>query len=230
MNIELARVVGEDLEYLYKEWNQDIDEASLRRASPVLRSLLVENKLHTVASDLGMDIRILAPDIHRFVEIEELKTYKYWQAGGARYNGIEIRSTFMVDRVMTDFEIAKMAFFAGKSSKDYPVKAQVFLRQPSFFVEGIAINREEVIKYVVNKLGGGHYDASRNPSLGSDLRLDDKYMLLDKVRAGQLMTGGKDAIYHELLSIGQRLVNSRDVRSLRKRLRGCISSPSIIYT
>ena len=230
MDIELARVVGEDLDYLFKEWNQDIDEASIRRASPVLRSLLIEGKLHRIANDLGIDLRILAPDIYRFVEAEELKTYSYWQAGGANYNGVQIRSVFMVvGRSLTDFEIAKMAFFAGKASKSYPVKATVFLRQPSFFVEGVAINREEVIKCVVHKLGGGHYDASRNPSIGPNISLDDKYMLLDKVRAGKMMVGGKDAVYHELLSIGQRLINSRDVRAMRKRLRGYISSPSIIY-
>jgi len=33
MDIELVRVVQEDLDLLTKEWNQDIDDASLRQAS-----------------------------------------------------------------------------------------------------------------------------------------------------------------------------------------------------
>ena len=230
MNLELARVAGEDLDYLFKEWNQDIDEASLRRASPVLRSLLIENKLQMVGNDLGINLMILAPDVNRSVSIEKLKTYRYWQAGGAKYNDMQMRSISMQDGILTDFEIAKMAYLARKELKSYPVKAKVFLRQPSFVVEGVLINREEVIKYVVHKLGGGHFDASRSPGSGPDLNLDDKYIMLDKIRAGKIMTGGKDAIYHELLSIGQRLVNSRDVRNIRKRLRGYISSPDIIYT
>lgn len=230
MDIELARVVGEDLDYLFLEWNQDISDASLRRTSPVLRSLLIENKLQAVARDLGVELKLLAPDINRSVSIEELKEYRYWQAGGAKYNGMEIRSVSMLDRALTDFEIAKKAHEFGRQMRNFPVKIQAFLRQPSFVVHGTLINREEVIKYVVHKLGGGHFDSNRTPGLGPNLTLDDKYILLDQVRAGNFMTGGKDAIYHELLSIGQRLVNSRDVRVIRKRLRGYISSPSVIFS
>lgn len=230
MNLDLARVVGQDLDYLFKEWNQDIDEASMRRSSPVLRSLLIENKLQVIANDLGVDLKILAPDIYKGVTLEELKTYNYWQAGGAKYNGMQIRSVMQIGRTMSDFEIAKMAYMAGQAWKNHPVKIKVFLRQPSFVVEGVIINREEVIKYVVHKLGGGHFDDARRSGSGGDIALDDKYILLDKVRAGRVMTGGKDVIYHELLSIGQRLINSRDIRNIRKRLQGYISSPSIIYT
>lgn len=230
MNLELARVVGEDLDYLFKEWNQDIGEASMRRSSPVLRSLLIENKLQVIANDLGVDLKILAPDSHRGLTLEELKTYNYWQAGGASYNGIQISSVMMaVGRNLTRAEMAEMANAAGRARKNHAVKVKVFLRQPSFVVEGVIINREEVIKYVVHKLGGGHFDEMRRPGSGLDVSLDDKYILLDKVRAGKIMAGGKDAIYHELLSIGQRLINSRDIRNIRKRLQGYISCPAIIY-
>jgi hypothetical protein len=229
MDFDLARYVGEDLDYLFDEWNQDISEASLRRSSPILRSLLVENKLSLVSKFLGLDLKILAPDITRSITDQKFKEYIYWQAGGAIYNGTQIRSAFILGRSMTDLEISQLANDASKSLKNSPVKVQVFLRQPSFVVEGNFINREEVIKYVANKLGGAHYDDMRKPSAGRDISLDDKYILLDKVRSGKIMTGGKDAIYHELLSVGQRLINSRDVRILRKRLRGYVSSSSIIY-
>ena len=228
MDLELARVIGEDLNYMFTEWNQDISEASLRRSSPILRYLLVENKLHQIASDLGIDLRILAPDFHLTLNLETLKKYRYWQAGGARYNGTQIQLVGMLDGAMTDAEIANRAYEAGRAMKSYPAKAKVFLRQPSFVVQGVVINREEVIKYVVNKLGGAHYDGERKPSAGHDLSLDDKYILLDQVRAGKFMTGGKDAIYHELLSIGQSVVNSRDVLAIRKKLKGYISSPSVV--
>jgi len=107
--------------------------------------------------------------------------------------------------------------------KNYPVKLAISLRQPSFVIEGILINREEVIKYVSNKLGGAHYDSSRKPRASSrGVSLEEKYALLDSAR-NSTMLADKNAIYYELLSIGQRLVNSKDVQQVRKALRGVLN-------
>jgi hypothetical protein len=106
--------------------------------------------------------------------------------------------------------------------KNYPVKLAVFLRQPSFVIEGTFINREEVIKYVTNKLGGAHYDSTREPQTSSSgVSLEGKYALLDSVR-NSTMIADKNAIYYELLSIGQRLINSKDIQQLRKTLKGIL--------
>lgn len=45
MDMDLLHLVCEDLNFLFDDWNQDIDDASLRRSSSVLGSLLVEGKL-----------------------------------------------------------------------------------------------------------------------------------------------------------------------------------------
>jgi len=74
----MLRVVLEDLDYLTKEWNQDIDDASLRRASPVLRSLLVEGALLAAAKQMGNEVKVLAPAIHQVLTDEQLGTRKYW--------------------------------------------------------------------------------------------------------------------------------------------------------
>ncbi|NJM11564.1 MAG: hypothetical protein HC889_06490 [Synechococcaceae cyanobacterium SM1_2_3] len=227
MDIELARIVEEDIGFLTCEWNQDIDDASLRRASPILRSLLVEGKLGKVAHDCGRNLRIMAPAINRGLTEAELKEKVYFQAGGAKYKGVEVQAISMVNRALSEKEI-KANYERNKKviGKSYPVKLDVFLRQPSFVVDGVLIYRDEVIKYVSNKLGGTHYDDTRNAGTKSDPL--GKYALLDKVRSGTNVAD-KNAIYYELLSIGQRVVNSRDVRHLQKQLQALIGRPRVIY-
>lgn len=55
MDLDLARLVAEDLDYLTRDWNQDIDDASLRRSSPVLRALLVYGLLARAAHQVGRE-------------------------------------------------------------------------------------------------------------------------------------------------------------------------------
>ncbi len=72
MDMERARVVAEDLEYLFAEWNQDIDDASLRRSSPVLRSLLIEGLLNHVAREVDKPLQVMTPAIGRLMTDAEL--------------------------------------------------------------------------------------------------------------------------------------------------------------
>lgn len=229
MDLDLARIVWEDLDFLFREWNQDIDDASLRRASPVLRSLLIEGQLGKVAHACGRDLRIMAPAINKFLSEAGLKQNAYFQAGGARYKGIEVQAVSMVQRALSEREI-KTNYERDRKviGKSYPVKLGAFLRQPSFVVDGVIIYRDEVIKYISNKLGGAHYDESRKTTATGRVTLEDKYALLDKVRSGTHVAD-KNAIYYELLSIGQRVVSSRDIHRLRKYLKYSISLPAVIY-
>lgn len=229
MDLELARLVAEDLDYLFKEWNQDIDDASLRRSSPVLRALLVEGLLGRAAHQVNREVRVMAPAIGRVVTEAELRECTFFQAGGAKYKGMMVQSMSMIPRANTPAEI-KASYERSKDviGKSYPVKLGVFLKQTSFVVKGILINREEVIKYVANKLGGAHYDSSRPASKEvGEASLNQKYALLDDVRTG-MSTADKNAVYYELLSIGQRVANSRDIRSLRKHLDQVLSVPPVI--
>ena len=223
MDMELARVVAEDLEYLFAEWNQDIDDASLRRNSLVLRKLLIEGLLSRVAHEVDKQVLVMTPAIGRLITDAELRECRFFQAGGALYKGTIVQSISMISRAKTEAEI-KASYERSKESieKDYPVKLNVFLKQTSLVVDGVLINREVVIKYVANKLGGAHYDKSREDTKAGSL--EQKYELLDKVRS-DVNVAYKNAIYYELLSIGQRLVNSQDICQLRKHLTNVLSLP-----
>jgi len=223
---ELLQVVYDGLKYLSTEWQQDIDDSLLRITSPILRTLLIDGKLKLAADTVQLRTRIMAPSIYKTLPISELKSYSYWQCGGAKHRGTMVMASGMKNYAMTaeemKAEFEKMKPTIGKS---FPVKIDQFLKQISFVVEGVTISRSTVIKYVCNKLGGTHYDSSRD--YGNE-EIEAQFVLLDKIRK-QIALADKNAIYFELLSIGQRIVNSRDIRHLQRRLKNILGAPQIIH-
>ncbi len=140
---ELLRIVLEDLDYLTQEWNQDIDDASLRRASPVLRSLLVEGNLLAVTRQIGKEVRVLTPAIYQVLTDDQLRLRKYWQSGGAKYKGVVVQAMGVRNRALSPDEIkADYEQTKGVMGKNYPVKLAFFLHQPSFVIEGTFVNSQ----------------------------------------------------------------------------------------
>lgn len=226
MDRELLQLTLDDLNYLSDEWHQEVDDSLLRITSPILRNLLIYDRLKLTADSLQHRIRIMAPAIYKAVPEEELLAYSYWQCGGAKHKGTWVMASGMKNSAMSPEEI-KANYGRTKSviGKSFPVKLASYLKQTSFVVQGTKIPRSTVIKYVCNKLGGTHYDTSRDH--GND-EIEAQFSLLDKVKS-QIVVADKNAIYFELLSIGQRISNSRDVRQLRKRLKNELGGPRIIY-
>lgn len=215
IDLELLETVNEDLTWLSTKWNQDIDDVSLRIASPILRRLLIENVLQRAARMLKKQIQIMAPLVCRPETFRNLRDIEFYTCGGAKHKGVIVRPLlrWSSNKPLSQQEVTKfheaMKDRVGKS----PVKISVFLKQPSLVIKGVVVNRKEVIKYVANKLGGVHYDNQRKID-----PLERKYALMDTVR-DKLKVAGKNAIYYEFLSIGQMVISSRDVQKLRKELK-----------
>lgn len=113
---------------------------------------------------------------------------------------------FESDEALTQAQIKKISELGPAESKQTLTE---FANSACMIVEGTPINRLELIKYVTNKLGGAHYDSKREK---------EYQRLLDYV--GQTYTvAGKNGIYFELFSTGQRLVRSPDIENLRSKLR-----------
>lgn len=217
---ELIKIVFEDLHYLMDEWTQDIDDASLRRASPVLRSLLIDHQLMKVANMLNEKVNVLLPLISKYDNDFNDPSLVYYQAGGAKYKGIEVQSLVRLNRIKSQEDI-KEEFEKQKKyyGQNYSIKLTKFMKQASFVINGIKINREEVVKYIANKRGGVHFDSSRKTDKsGSGKSLENKFILLDGIHNGTIVAN-KNAVYYELLSIGQRLVGSLDIQRIYKILK-----------
>jgi hypothetical protein len=119
---------------------------------------------------------------------------------------MRIGQTFYSDEALTPAQIQKIA---ALGPQEVTQNLTDFVNSPCVVVEGTTISRIELVKYVVNKLGGAHYDSKREK---------DYQRLLDY--AGQhYALAGKNSVYFELLSIGQRLVKSPDIVKLRDKLR-----------
>ena len=209
---EQLRVVLEDLDYLESQWDRDVTDASLRISSPILHRLLVEGHLERAAHAMGMKIRIMAPVASKEILNEGPNRPKVWQAGGGASGLAGMIGGFrFYDGAVPIEEIKNRKHISP--DKKYPERLGKYLRLPSYIINDEVIRVEEVVKYVTDKKGGRHYDPSR-----SRKPLDKKYELLDGV-ASQVQLAGKGSVFLELVSIGQFVINSRDVQKLRKAIR-----------
>lgn len=87
-----------------------------------------------------------------------------------------------------------------------------FMPSPCIIAQGKEISRRILIQYVANKLGGAHWDPGRGKK-----KKDMLFALLDQV-SQRISLADKNAVYFELLSVGQALVNSPDIQTLRKKI------------
>lgn len=207
LDLEQARLVGEDLAFLVDNWTPDATEAALRVLSPILYRLLVDGHLHRVARALALDVWIRVPESTKDAPHGQGGQPKFWQAGGGQSRGLRVEA---------------MSFWEGDlpaqipppppKSGFYNEPLSKFGQLPAFVIDGIRITKAEVIKYMTDKLGGRHYDPSRG-----DSALQRKYLLLDGIRA-QWQVTDKNVVSFAILSIGQAIRDSRDVGKVRRRI------------
>jgi hypothetical protein len=199
---QLVKVVKEDLEYIQKEWGDNIDDPSLRRGSAVLRRLLVQNELQRAWKAAGFDKepRIIASTLTPILRAYPKDTIKFAAAGGAKYHGMELRGFLALSYAPDQGETSAQ----GVPQEVLGLKD--FIEAPSVIVNGVLIPRRVVIKFVANKLGGAHFDMSRKAS-----EEDKLFRLLDNA-SEQFELLEKNVVYFELLSTGQALAWAEDVQ------------------
>ncbi len=84
---ELVRTVKLDIAYLRQQWDQSVDDDSLRRSSPVLRRLIVENDLQRAWKESGQarEPQIHAATLEGVISDIPLEKIIFAAAGGAQY-------------------------------------------------------------------------------------------------------------------------------------------------
>jgi len=205
---ELVGIVAADLSFLHAEWDEEVDDHSLRRSSTILRRLLVEGVLQRAWKAAGLDkepsitASTLEPILNRF----PLDKLTFAAAGGARYRGAELRGALIANYAFSPDEVRK-GFEDGLPSATTGLRA--FTEAPCIVVNGELVSRRILVQYVANKLGGAHLDQTRGATAKERL-----YRLLDQARR-EIMLLDKPAVYFEVLSMGQALVASPDIESFR---------------
>lgn len=205
----LLKIVWEDIEYLRKEWDQEISDESLRRSSNVLRNLLVENQFGKAWRIIGLEKepKIKAPDLEVIIEDLDISKVVLAHAGGAFYHGMQIMGMTVGKYVLSPDQRRKRAQ-RGPCAIEREFYLSEFLASACVIIKGAKISRRELIKYVANKLGGTHVDFARN--LSSDI--EKKFIALDSV-PNNLYIGEKRVVYLELLSVGQSVAKASDTES-----------------
>lgn len=213
-NIYFIQTVAEDLTFLINDWDETIDEPSLRRSSNVLRMLLVEDYFSKAwrMLDFEKQPRVYAPDLEKTLGDIYHDKITFAQAGGAKSNDIEIQSILQTDYAMSPEEIKERAK-RGPMALRSKFYLSNFRESTCIIFNGREINRRELVKYIANKLGGAHIDTERN----LDKEVEQKFSELDKI-IQQIHTADKSAIYFELLSIGQAIANSEDTKRFLQKV------------
>ncbi|MGE5607606.1 MAG: hypothetical protein ACM3YE_18175 [Bacteroidota bacterium] len=207
-DIYLIKPVYENLLYLRETWRGYANDAILRISSNVLRVLLVDDCYGKAWRLIGFDKqpRVMAVDSDAVIfgkgQEYPLEKIDIAVAGGASYGcrtstyGFR-QGTFITDPKKNFFDITEM----NQNYREYFLSE--FLESTSLVVDGVKLNRREVIQYVCNKLGGTHIDSNRK----KDAK-EQKFVKLDNRPAFNLQY--KDFLFFELLSIGQTIGASSD--------------------
>lgn len=209
----LVQTVKKDLQYLRDEWTQGIDDDSLRRSSTVLRRLLVDNELLTAWRQAGFvkQPKLEASTLDYILTHFDEHKIEFAAAGGARFEGLEVCALFAVRHAMSPRE-ARHVYEAGKRTLWKEYLLDDFVKAPCMVIRGTLVNRRLLIQYVANKLGGSHIDTERR--LGSESpkkrEKEQVFAALDGVYSSTKVAN-KNAIFYELLSIGQSLIRSPDI-------------------
>jgi hypothetical protein len=208
-SLDLIRVTAEDLRYLDSR-GDSLDESAVRRDSVVLRRLLVEGDLFRAwkAAGLAEKPRVVAPRLEYYLDHKaNRRKINLGLAGGGQYFGVQAALGIInegTEPVELDGDINPLEFSFTLSA---------FTRAASIYAEGVAVSRAEVILYVANKLGGAHLSSRRRGSHAKAFSVLDRNMARFNFE-GVSGLNGMNAVYFELLSIGQLLGKSTDAQRL----------------
>jgi len=201
--IELLRVVLEDLTYLTWWSGTNPSDDEIRRASPVVRRLLVENDLRQSWKLCGFEREPKVRFVGSTADGNDEPGLVFRQDAMVNTGIGQIGAVKIYNRALTDEEIRKH-YETEREAITQPgrlVGLSHFLDTPAVVIKGERKTRRQLIKYVANKRGGAHFDTR------------DRDKNLDETSA-QLMIAEHDPVLLNLLGIIQSVVSSEDVKSL----------------
>jgi len=231
--------VADDIEWFEKEWctlYEPPSDAEIRRGSAALRRLLVEDYLGEAWRKFGFEKqpRVLGPDVVALTakQSHEIRRIAALIAGGATMNGIQAAMIGLarVDNPNTGvsadaeegfavetFNIARDARgqpedndLAGLINKEWHLSN--YLDAPGAVRRGEEIPRRDIVGYVANVGGGVHLRVTNK-------KKEKVYALVEEL-INKVSVDTMDGVFFEILSIGQAIGRSEDLRKLAAAIRG----------
>lgn len=202
---EFVQTVTSDLAFLMTEWNDKIDDQSLRRSSPVLRRLLVEGELQRAWKLAGYpgEPLIVGSTLEPLLACVPLDRIRMASAGGGEYQGNALRGS---TEIVGTLSLPEIQAIQARGLPEAKLSLRRFVEATCLVLNGQPVSRRSVIKFVANRLGGVH------SSNKTERKHEEIYKLLDAARDTYLLLE-KPVIFFELLSTGQALARSADLRT-----------------
>jgi hypothetical protein len=212
---ELVELTLEDLHHIAKETAPDCDDHQLRRVSVQLRNLLIENCLVRSWKLLQLQPKspiIIAPRLRT----DGLGADDFAVSGSGNVAGMAIANFRIQQGRAVSPEEHKARYEQEKGDIEYPFSLSDYKESCAVYVRGQRVSRRQLMQYVANKKGGAHLDHARKKDPQAYSALDaaiESGLWFGASPAGQpSQSHGKNPVYLELLSIGQNLTNSPDIR------------------
>jgi hypothetical protein len=195
---ELVELALEDLRHIARETSPDCDDHQLRRMSVQLRSLLVQED-YLVRSWKLLELQPKSPTIIA----PRLRTDGFGPDDFAVAGGGDAG----------DMAVANFRFRHGSaplpenSDHEHSFSLSDYKQSCAVYVRGQKVSRRQLVLYVAHKKGGSHLDHTRKKD-------EQAYSALDAaIESGRWFGASKkNTVYLELLSIGQHLTSSPDIR------------------
>jgi hypothetical protein len=201
---EVVRLTLADLRHIAKETDPACDDDQLRRVSVQLRNLLIYDWLGRSWRLLQLEPKapiIIAPRLRTEGLGSNLAVAGGGDVAGAAVGNFRVT----VGRALSPEEL-KARGERAKGDMEYAFSLADYKKSCAVYVRGQKVSREQLVQYVAVKKGGAHLDHKRKKD-------DHAYSALDAAIASRFWFGpsGKNAVYLELLSIGQNLTSSPDI-------------------
>lgn len=203
----LLSVVRTDLVWLRDEWSHDLGRDAVRRASPALRLLLVDNLYGQAWRAVGLPREpvISAISLDRYDDlIESGKVTSAYAAGPTGHEAQIFTSVTVHGEIPEWMDPNRHQQLGHEHASDFPLRA--FLESTCMVVEGHRVSRRELIKYVANRLGGAHFGLA-----GAKLATRPLFELLDKAADDGGLVLGYPLPHYLLLTVGYALARSADL-------------------
>jgi len=148
----------DDIAYLRGAIEKPTDAAEVRRLSAVLRRLLIDRDIQTVATPRIGKIKIPTPDNSSFYKFAKTHPVRLFASGGAKIFSRTTEQMFAFDapNVSSMIELAKQANLTvaneslAVSRNKIDLAFDSFLSQKVLYLRGDWATRAAVIKYVAN--------------------------------------------------------------------------------
>ena len=198
----LIKVVHEDLTYLLLQWPKgEVRDDEVRRSSTVLRRLFTYRELLQVwVTVVGPKDYIVKGDYIEIVDPKRLREVEFATASPAdQGSGMKVFAAMVFNKIQNGSDPILVA------QQDVPLKK--YLNQTACIISRVPVNRDELVQFVANKLGGAHYDDGRQKPREQSIAVMEQYSI-----------GNRPALIHEMLSCGQSLAASPSTVELLNRL------------